>query len=93
MATTLAEPLLHGELGSNTRGILRIVILVLIAAAAIASRLFSVIRKSIDGTVSPGAGYVEKEVLMKLQVSRASSMNVRIDSHTDDGIDTSANNS
>lgn len=34
----------EGETGRNTRGILRLVILVTIAAAAVASRLFSVIR-------------------------------------------------
>jgi len=33
-----------GETGRNTRGLLRLIILVLIAAAAISSRLFSVIR-------------------------------------------------
>jgi len=35
---------LKGETGRNTRGLLRLIILVLIAAAAISSRLFSVIR-------------------------------------------------
>ena len=44
MAETVAEPLFKGNTGRNTRGILRLSILVLIAAAAIASRLFSVIR-------------------------------------------------
>lgn len=34
-----------GESGKNTRGVLRVIILCLIAAAAIASRLFSVISK------------------------------------------------
>ncbi|TVY48795.1 Dolichyl-diphosphooligosaccharide--protein glycosyltransferase subunit [Lachnellula occidentalis] len=43
MAETVAEPFLKGNTGRNTRGILRLSILVLIAAAAIASRLFSVI--------------------------------------------------
>ena len=33
-----------GETGRNTRGLLRLIILVTIAAAAVASRLFSVIR-------------------------------------------------
>jgi hypothetical protein len=33
-----------GETGRNTRGLLRLIILVTIAAAAISSRLFSVIR-------------------------------------------------
>ncbi|TVY78351.1 Dolichyl-diphosphooligosaccharide--protein glycosyltransferase subunit stt3 [Lachnellula suecica] len=43
MSDTVAEPFLKGNTGRNTRGILRLSILVLIAAAAIASRLFSVI--------------------------------------------------
>lgn len=34
----------EGETGRNTRGILRLIILCTIAAAAVASRLFSVIR-------------------------------------------------
>lgn len=42
--TQYIEPFLKGELGRNTRGLLRVVILTLIAAAAVASRLFSVIR-------------------------------------------------
>lgn len=45
----MAEPssldvLLKGSSGRNTRGLLRIIILLTIAAAAVASRLFSVIR-------------------------------------------------
>ncbi|TVY55489.1 Dolichyl-diphosphooligosaccharide--protein glycosyltransferase subunit stt3 [Lachnellula cervina] len=43
MAETVAEPFFKGNTGRNTRGILRLSILILIAAAAIASRLFSVI--------------------------------------------------
>ena len=39
------DPFLKGDSGRNTRGLLRIIILCTIAAAAIASRLFSVIRK------------------------------------------------
>ena len=46
MATTGMEPFLKGDGGRNTRGMLRIIILCTIAAAAVASRLFSVIRKS-----------------------------------------------
>ena len=46
MATTGLEPFLKGDGGRNTRGMLRIIILCTIAAAAVASRLFSVIRKS-----------------------------------------------
>ena len=44
MTATTAEPLFEGSTGRNTRGLLRLVILCTIAAAAIASRLFSVIR-------------------------------------------------
>lgn len=40
------KPFLKGSLGRNTRGFLRVVILTLIAAAAVSSRLFSVIRMS-----------------------------------------------
>lgn len=36
--------LLKQATGRNTRGLLRVIILVLIAAAAVSSRLFSVIR-------------------------------------------------
>jgi hypothetical protein len=43
MATT-TDPLFTGSTGRTTRGLLRITILCLIAAAAVASRLFSVIR-------------------------------------------------
>jgi hypothetical protein len=46
MATTV-DPFLKGSMGRNTRGLLRITILCVIAAAAVASRLFSVIRKCI----------------------------------------------
>jgi hypothetical protein len=45
MTATRIEPLFEGNTGRNTRGLLRLVILCTIAAAAIASRLFSVIRK------------------------------------------------
>lgn len=38
------EPYLKGETGRNTRSVVRIIILCSIAAAALASRLFSVIR-------------------------------------------------
>jgi hypothetical protein len=37
------EPFLKGDSGRNTRGLLRVIILCTIAAAAVASRLFSVI--------------------------------------------------
>lgn len=38
------DVLLKGSSGQSTRGLLRIIILLTIAAAAVASRLFSVIR-------------------------------------------------
>ncbi|RDL38570.1 Uncharacterized protein BP5553_02910 [Venustampulla echinocandica] len=43
MADSMVGPFLKGNTGRNTRGILRLSILCIIAAAAIASRLFSVI--------------------------------------------------
>ena len=42
------EPFLKGDSGRNTRGLLRLIILCTIAAAAVSSRLFSVIRESSD---------------------------------------------
>jgi dolichyl-diphosphooligosaccharide--protein glycosyltransferase len=44
MTDSVTEPFFKGSTGRNTRGLLRITILSLIAAAAVASRLFSVIR-------------------------------------------------
>lgn len=44
MTATTVDTLFEGSTGRNTRGLLRLVILCTIAAAAIASRLFSVIR-------------------------------------------------
>ncbi|KAI9843247.1 MAG: oligosaccharyl transferase stt3 subunit [Sclerophora amabilis] len=45
MAVTAAlEPFFKGSTGTNTRSLLRIIVLLTIAAAAVASRLFSVIR-------------------------------------------------
>lgn len=44
MAETFSiDPFLKGDTGRNTRGLLRLIILCTIAAAAVASRLFSVI--------------------------------------------------
>jgi hypothetical protein len=45
MAPSSLDVLLKGSSGRNTRGLLRVIILVTIAAAAVSSRLFSVIRK------------------------------------------------
>lgn len=47
MAPAGLEPLLKGDTGRNTRGLLRLIILCTIAGAAVASRLFSVIRECI----------------------------------------------
>lgn len=44
MAAAAEKSLLEGATGRNTRGMLRIIILATIAAAAVSSRLFSVIR-------------------------------------------------
>lgn len=44
MADSPVDALLKGSSGKNTRGLLRIIILGTIAAAAVSSRLFSVIR-------------------------------------------------
>ena len=45
---TPLEPFLRGTTSKNTRGLLRIIILCTIAAAAVSARLFSVIRKSVS---------------------------------------------
>ena len=45
MATsTPLDPLFRGSASKNTRGLVRVIILLTIAAAAVAARLFSVIR-------------------------------------------------
>lgn len=44
VSDSVIEPFLKGSTGKNSRGILRLIILLLIAATAISSRLFSVIR-------------------------------------------------
>ncbi|CAF9904111.1 MAG: oligosaccharyl transferase stt3 subunit [Alectoria fallacina] len=60
MAVEVLEPFLKGDTGRNTRGLLRLIILCTIAAAAVASRLFSVIRtwhplgRVTGGTLYPG---------------------------------------
>lgn len=45
MAASSMDPFLRGNTGRNTRGLLRLIILCIIAAAAVSSRLFSVISK------------------------------------------------
>lgn len=44
MAVAVGDQFLQGTTGRNTRGMLRVIILCTIAAAAVSSRLFSVIR-------------------------------------------------
>lgn len=43
-ANAAVDPLFRGTTSKNTRGLLRIIILCTIAAAAVSARLFSVIR-------------------------------------------------
>lgn len=45
MAAEALNPFFEGTSGRNTRGLLRVIILCTIAGAAVASRLFSVIRE------------------------------------------------
>lgn len=52
---TPVDPFLQGHTGRNTRGLLRLVILCTIAAAAVASRLFSVISTYAQGR---GKGFI-----------------------------------
>ncbi|PGH09615.1 hypothetical protein AJ79_05671 [Helicocarpus griseus UAMH5409] len=60
------EPLLEGKASRNTRGLLRVIILVLIAAAAVASRLFSVIRfESIIHEFDPWFNFRATKYLVK----------------------------
>lgn len=47
MADSSVEPFLEGDMGRNTRGLLRLIILCSVAAAAVSSRLFSVIRNAL----------------------------------------------
>lgn len=42
--STALDPFLRGSMSKNTRGLLRIIILLTIAGAAVSARLFSVIR-------------------------------------------------
>jgi len=50
------EPFLKGTTGRNTRGLLRVIILCTIAAAAVSSRLFSVISTWRVWEIQYGAG-------------------------------------
>ncbi|KAK2775271.1 oligosaccharyl transferase stt3 subunit [Emmonsiellopsis sp. PD_33] len=66
MAIAAIEPLLEGNTSRNTRGLLRVIILVLIAAAAVASRLFSVIRfESIIHEFDPWFNFRATKYLVK----------------------------
>ncbi|KKZ67313.1 dolichyl-diphosphooligosaccharide-protein glycosyltransferase [[Emmonsia] crescens] len=66
MATAAIEPVLKGTTSSKTRGLLRVIILVLIAAAAVASRLFSVIRfESIIHEFDPWFNFRATKYLVK----------------------------
>lgn len=55
------EPLLKGNTGRNTRGILRLTILCLIAGAAVSSRLFSVIRKCLPSHIADTAASIANQ--------------------------------
>ena len=52
MAATAFSPVLKASTGRNIRGLLRLIILCTIAAAAVSSRLFSVIRMSTSDTLN-----------------------------------------
>ncbi|PGH00406.1 dolichyl-diphosphooligosaccharide-protein glycosyltransferase [Blastomyces parvus] len=66
MATAAIEPVLKGVASSNSRGLLRVIILVLIAAAAVSSRLFSVIRfESIIHEFDPWFNFRATKYLVK----------------------------
>ncbi|OJD24702.1 hypothetical protein ACJ73_03932 [Blastomyces percursus] len=66
MATAAIEPVLKGVASSNSRGLLRVTILVLIAAAAVSSRLFSVIRfESIIHEFDPWFNFRATKYLVK----------------------------
>ncbi|KAL2372834.1 oligosaccharyl transferase stt3 subunit [Blastomyces gilchristii] len=66
MATAAIEPVLKGAASSNSRGLLRVTILVLIAAAAVSSRLFSMIRfESIIHEFDPWFNFRATKYLVK----------------------------
>ncbi|OAX79161.1 hypothetical protein ACJ72_06518, partial [Emergomyces africanus] len=66
MATAAIEPVVKGATSSSTRGLLRVTILVLIATAAVASRLFSVIRfESIIHEFDPWFNFRATKYLVK----------------------------
>ncbi|KAI1908717.1 oligosaccharyl transferase stt3 subunit [Ophidiomyces ophidiicola] len=66
MAAAAVDPFLKGTTSSNTRGLLRVVILAVIATAAISSRLFSVIRfESIIHEFDPWFNFRATKYLVK----------------------------
>lgn len=80
MADAPVDALLKGSSGKNTRGLLRIIILFTIAAAAVSSRLFSVIRMFLGTRIlremQLRVQLTELLMVSVYQVSRVSSMNV-----------------
>lgn len=80
MADAPVDALLKGSSGKNTRGLLRIIILFTIAAAAVSSRLFSVIRMFLGTRIlremQLRVQLTELLMVSAYQVSRVSSMNV-----------------
>ena len=76
-ATTGVEPLFRGNTSKNTRGLLRIIILCTIAAAAISARLFSVIRMPCCPPISVTKVDELSADSCSLQDLRVSYMNVR----------------
>ncbi|EXJ78289.1 dolichyl-diphosphooligosaccharide-protein glycosyltransferase [Capronia epimyces CBS 606.96] len=65
-ASTPLDPFLRGSTGKNTRGMLRIIILCTIAAAAVSARLFSVIRfESIIHEFDPWFNFRATKYLVK----------------------------
>jgi len=90
MAVTSIDPFFRGNTGRSTRGLLRLIILCAVAAAAVSSRLFSVISMSTAQAsiieLYSGIPILEEvgSLLLKvcantyMQDSRVSSTNVRI---------------
>ncbi|OAP63564.1 hypothetical protein AYL99_02791 [Fonsecaea erecta] len=65
-ASTPLDPFLRGSTSKNTRGLLRVIILVTIAAAAVSARLFSVIRfESIIHEFDPWFNFRATKYLVK----------------------------
>ena len=72
MAASVGSSFFKGETGRNTRGLLRLIILVTIAATAVASRLFSVIRfESIIHECTPILSTLPRQSLTTIFYSRS----------------------